>query len=124
MREILFKAKRWSDGKWVFGDLLQCQDIVYIQHYINGCRISDEVDLRTVCQYTGLKDKNGVRIWDGDKCLFRGDSEEEYTVYVVFWDLLDCRFCIGEGEFGTTDCLDTFFSERCEVIGNIHDKDG
>lgn len=66
MREILFKAKRWSDGKWVYGDLNHLQDSVIIHWYNNGCRVADEVDPSTVCQYTGLTDKNGKKIFEGD----------------------------------------------------------
>lgn len=66
MREILFKAKRWRDGKWVYGDLNNLQDSVIIHWYNNGCRVSDEVDPSTVCQYTGLTDKNGKKIFEGD----------------------------------------------------------
>lgn len=65
MREILFKAKRWSDGKWVYGDLNQLQDSTIIHWYNNGCRVADEVDPSTVCQYTGLTDKNGKKILRG-----------------------------------------------------------
>lgn len=71
MREILFTAKRTKDGKWVEGDLNRC--IVVGKTHI--CRIEKnlsttihEVEGETVCQYTGMTDKKGVRIWENDRC--------------------------------------------------------
>ena len=86
MREILFKAKRIDNGEWVEGYLVKaCQNT-----YPNGYEIIDknginydeldcwqpsftsyEVDEKTICQYTGLVDKNGNKIWENDVVEFK-----------------------------------------------------
>lgn len=73
MREILFKAKRTYDGKWIEGYYLRDQyhrsgkDIIFYRKDSDRFTIyTDIIDLETLCQFTGLCDKNGKRIWEND----------------------------------------------------------
>ena len=122
MREILFKAKRWRDGKWVYGDLNQLQDSTIIHWYNNGCRVADEVDPSTVCQYTGLTDKNGKKIFDGDVVRRETDYYGKHKVYdeaVVWEDDIEKGF-LGE-PYTSGYCI---HGGNWEVIGSIHDGEG
>lgn len=116
MREILFKAKRWSDGKWVYGDLNHLQDSVIIHWYNNGCRVADEVDPSTVCQYTGLKDKNGKRIFEGDNVY----DPHENSIYTVEWNENNAIFQMAHD--WRRRSIETAY--YCEIIGNIYGGEG
>lgn len=116
MREILFKAKRWSDGKWLYGDLNQLQDSTIIHWYNNGCRVADEVDPSTVCQYTGLKDKNGKRIFEGDNVY----DPHENSIYTVEWNENNAIFQMAH-DWRRRSVETAYY---CEIIGNIYDGEG
>ena len=72
MREILFKAKRLDNNEWVYGSLLQEMYNCYISKKIDQTRESITqicVDKETIGQFTGLTDKNGVKIFENDKIM-------------------------------------------------------
>ena len=125
MREILFKARRLSDGEWVEGyyigpiGVLDVHEICDI-HDITGPRV--EVDPSTVCQYTGLTDKNGKKIFEGDIVRRETDYYGKHDVYdepVVWEDDIE-NDSFGE-PYTSGYCI---HGGTWEVIGNIHDGEG
>ena len=125
MREILFRGKRTDNGEWEYGDLW-CNPygkrVVCIVSPINdqGTTGGNEVDPETVSQFTGLYDKNGRKIFEGDIVNFyNGDGE--FSPYEVRWQ--DSGFSVlMNGNSDLFDALDDYFSRHCEVIGNIYDN--
>lgn len=127
MSRYLYKAKRKDNGEWVQGNILL--DIeknkpfetyrIYPVDYVDICRI---VDKATICQCTGLKDKNGKLIWENDIV-----KDEHGNLFKAFWQNNYYQFswiCVRSDVFpiGAKWDLWSFKSFEVEVIGNIFDN--
>lgn len=110
VEDIKFKAKSILDGAWVQGDLIHKEDgkIAILR---NGFNVS-EVDPSTVCQFTGLKDKEETPIYEGDIVMYKDNNAER--IGDINWD--STAFCFGQG------LLVHYSSEDMVVIGNKFDK--
>ena len=125
MREVLFRGKRTDNSKWICGDLRHISDWKggYNLHIVDNTNGRDnsvtglEIIPETIGQYTGLTDKNGVKIFEGDiVSLVKHDSLIYKVVYVP------CRYELVNSKGVNCFVLDIYKSENIEVIGNIHDN--
>lgn len=119
MREILFKAKRLDNGAWVEGSLITYKDgtaFICCEDYIPDVLNKYEVDPSTVCEYTGLKDKNGKRIFEGDNVY----DPHENSIYTVEWNENNAIFQMAHDWHRRS--IETVY--YCEIIGNIYDGEG
>ena len=159
-REILFRGKRADNGEWVEGNLVYSEDAeedfkaiiipikgswMYVTEHSEDLGFEKwyKVDPSTVCQYTGLTDKNGKKIWEGDILRGHGNNTDlskvvygefgmienetlEVIDIVIGWHyepiptdaLSKCEpFCLPMP-------LTNYYIDRCEfeVIGNIYDN--
>lgn len=83
MRKILFRAKHKEWDEWVEGDLIHEPFGDCIQFIKNECRSKIKVKTETICQYTGLADKNGRKIWEND--IVSGIAYSSNFVGYIVW---------------------------------------
>ena len=133
MREILFRGKRIDNGEWVEGYYVKALDMydkeihaifdTMTTFYACGETSGFElVDPETICQYTGLIDKNGKKIWEGDILEGHLDDKfpEDVTREKVIWH--ENGWKTEEPGCDNKEYLDEFDTENFEIVGNVYDN--
>lgn len=129
IREVLFRAKainrdkgyhrtNYKNGDWVYGLITR----LYDERFENlpakmtdeNCVSGIEIDHSTICQSTGLTDKNGDKIWENDIVRLNED------LYIVTWEEDDAMFALED--VGVVENFSNVDSRWCEVIGNKFDN--
>lgn len=128
MREILFKAKRKDNGKWVEGYYLKRYDLLgneeHLIFHADSYTVWEyaEIDPETLCQFTGLRDKNGKRIWENDILMAHLDEfyPEDVTYETIEWGV--AGWVTHEANSVDKQYLAEFDLEHFKVVGNIFDN--
>lgn len=124
-REILFRGKRVDNGQWVEGSLtVDCHGNSWICHPLKfpmeGGFQYFNVDTETVGQFTGMTDKNGTKIFEGD--IVKEQYKSHVTIYNVFWDEDYFAFRVKSKDYSYY--LGELVPSNSEVIGNIYGNKG
>lgn len=135
-KEILFRGKRVDNDEWTFGDLIVSKNKYYIHPQGNSFQVDGvlsrlivlyEVIPETVGQYTGLTDKNGKKIFEGDivkewSSHWKTPLKTEINIYEVVCEYLGSLHLIRKTEYGENS-TPLYRRSVVEVIGNIYDKE-
>lgn len=114
MREIEFRGKRIIDDTWIYGGYIKTHRTN--KSLIGGTSRFCKIKPETLGQYTGLKDKNGTKIFEGDVVNMLNITD--YPMQIK-WSKKWARFIF----YNLVDKTEmNLFTEQCEVIGNIYDN--
>lgn len=126
MREILFRGKRKDNGEWVqgfyFNELYSQTHFIRAWYYGSYAELQTfEVIPETVGQYTGLQDKNGNKVFEGDILVFCKGATYPYQIE---WDGMGWKLYRADGKRikEAFECNEIHYVNISEVIGNIHDN--
>lgn len=137
MREIKFKAKRLDNQEWIEGYIIKsfttnkyfmATDEDTTRDYLNSKPLP-EVIPETICEYTGLKDKNGVEIYENDIIRHKTIYSDEIGKDIVFFNEDYGTFEVAiNGNKNDSEVLGFYLSRlsidtNYEVIGNVYDKE-
>lgn len=125
MREIKFRAKRVDNGEWVYGCLTRYSEAMsFITVELLENKVY-EVHTKTIGQFTGLLDKNGKEIYEGDWFILK-DKDIKYLVEWHDTGFSGRQYSKLRGKFGANSSwvgLLGYCKGHNEVIGTIHDKE-
>ena len=127
MKEILFRGKRIDNGEWVEGYYVKALDMYDKEIHVifdttttfYSCGETsgfELIDPETICQYTGLTDKNGKKIFEGDIVTVPADDE----LYAVTWDEDTAAWGLNAEALVYT--FGNFWGYEVEVVGNVYDN--
>lgn len=126
MREILFKAKTKKSGDWVSGYYVFASETlgknnIHVMFDGYGLNMEVEIDPTTLCQYTGLTDQNGEKIFEGD--IVTIENKPPFSDWVCKVVFKDCGFWLEGISRQTTVMLTDYRHVEMKVTGNIHEKE-
>lgn len=128
--KIKFKAKRIEDGKWVYGYYVEGHQSGMTTHYIYDDLYPNkwywtEIDINTLCQFTGIQDSNGKDVYECDM-ISNPDAEGHDAVFEVRYDedFLQLLFCNkDDGDFSLMEmCEYLDYWDASKIIGNKYDE--
>lgn len=123
-REIKFRGKRKEGNEWFYGLLYKSNEDYYIQ--VEGCLNSPDyymVRTETVGQFTGLLDKNGKEIYEGDLLDCDPSPQLPENPIKVGWSNKYASFVLNKSGWAYSHYFgEALNPEDCEIIGNIHDN--